>query len=119
MAQNNENMAENLNNEAKNHLNIKPAGIDKDNLVLMREEDFKESVSTEKGFRRFMLNAFAEILSVIHDLHKDVELTNDVLTMAFANEMQDYYAEQVKGINHEKAMQIVEKSHQKSKKSKK
>lgn len=116
MAQNNENV---IQKEAKNNLNITPAGIDKDNLVLMREEDFKESVSTEKGFKRFMLNAFAEMLSIMHDLHKDVELTNDVLTMAFANEMQDYYAEQTKAINHEKAMQIVEKSHQKSKKSKK
>ena len=112
MAQNNENMA-------KNDLNIKPAGIDKDNLVLMKEEDFKESVETEKGFRRFMLNFSAEMLSIMTDLQKDIELTNDVLTMAFANELQDYYAEQTKAVNHEKVMKIVEKSHQKSKKNKK
>lgn len=109
------------NNEkvAKNTLDIKPAGIDKDNLVLMREEDFKKSVETEQGFRRFLLNCCAEMLSIMTDVQKDIELTNDVLTMAFANELQDYYAEQTKAINHEKAMQIIEKSHQKSKKVKK
>lgn len=112
-------MAENKENMAKNNLNITPAGIDKDNLVLMREEDFKKSVENDKLFRRFLVNFAAECLSIMTNLQRDVELTNDVLTMAFANEMQDYYAEQTKGINHEKAMKIVEKSHQKSQKSKK
>ena len=112
-------MAENKEKLAKNELDITPAGIDKDNLVLMREEDFKESVSTEKGFRRFLLNFEAEMLSTLKDLHEDLKLTNDVLTMAFANELKDFYAEQQKDINHAKAMKIVEKSHQKSKKVKK
>lgn len=112
-------MAENKENMAKNELDIKPAGIDKDNLVLMREEDFKKSVDTEKGFRRFMLNACAEMLSIMTDLKKDIELTNDVLTMAFSHELQDYYAEQQAGINREKTMKIIEKSHQKSQKVKK
>lgn len=113
-------MAENKENLAKNNLDIKPAGIDKDNLVLMREEDFKESVSTEKGFRRFLLNACAEMLSIFTDLHKDIELTNDVLTMAFSKELYEYYTEQGTAIKEEenkaKAHEIIAKSHQKSKK---
>ena len=112
-------MAENKENMAKNNLDIKPAGIDKDNLVLMREEDFKKSVSTEKGFKRFMLNACAEILSIFNDLHKDIKLTNDVLTMAFSKEIKDYYVEQANEINRAKTMKIIEKSHQKSQKVKK
>ena len=112
MAQNNENMA-------KNELNIKPAGIDKDNLVLMREEDFKASVENDKLFRRFLVNFAAECLTIMTDLEKDVKLTNDVLTMAFTKEMQDYYVEQTNAQKHEKAMQIIEKSHKKSQKAKK
>lgn len=112
-------MAENKENMAKNDLNVKPAGIDKDNLVLMREEDFKKSVENDKLFKRFELNYYAEMLSIMTDLKKDVELTNDVLTMAFSHELQDYYAEQQAGINREKTMQIIEKSHQKSQKAKK
>ena len=112
-------MAENKENMAKNNLNIKPAGIDKDNLVLMREEDFKKSVENDKLFRRYLLNFAAESLTILTQLQKDVQLTNDVLTMAFSNEMKDYYVEQVNAIKHEKAMKIVEKSHKKSQKSKK
>ena len=116
-------MATNNEKEAKNNLDIKPAGIDKDNLVLMREEDFKKSVSTEKGFKRFILNACAEMLSIMHDLQKDIELTNDVLTMAFSKELYEYYQEQGMAIKEEekkaKAREIIEKSHQKSKKVKK
>lgn len=116
-------MEENKQKIEKNDLDIKPAGIDKDNLVLMREEDFKESVSTDKGFRRFILNACAEMLSIITEVQKDIELTNDVLTMAFSKELAEYYKEQTSAIkeqqNKEKARQIIEKSHQKSKKVKK
>ncbi len=112
-------MAQNSINEKKNDLNIKPAGIDKDNLILMREKDFAESVKDDKLMKRFELNFYAEILSLLTELQKDVELTNDVLTMAFSKELQDFYAEQVKAVNHEKAMKIVEQSHQKSQKVKK
>lgn len=112
MAQNNENMA-------KNELDIKPAGIDKDNLVLMREEDFKKSVENDKLFKRFLVNFAAECLTIITDIQKDIKLTNDVLTMAFSNEMQNYYVEQANAQKREKAMKIVEKSHQKSQKAKK
>lgn len=112
-------MAENKENMAKNELDVVPAGIDKDNLVLMREEDFKESVKTEKGFKRFELNYYAEMLTIMKDLHEDIKLTNDVLTMAFSKEMQEYYAEQQADINRAKTMKIIEKSHQKSQKVKK
>ena len=108
---------------AKNDLDIKPAGIDKDNLVLMREEDFKKSVETEQGFKRFMMNFAAEMLSTIVEVQKSIELTNQVLTMAFSKELADYYSEQAQAIREEenkaKAQEIIGKSHQKAKKSSK
>ena len=109
--------------ENKNDLKITAAGIDKDNLVIMKEEDFKQSVATDKGFKRFLLNFEAEMLTLLNETHKEIQTTNDILTMAFSKELSEYYKEQITAIKQEenkaKANAIIEKSHQKSKKIKK
>jgi len=101
-------------------LEFKPASIDADMLEIMKQEDFAKSMDDPKLFKRYMLNFYAENLSLMHQLEKLTETLVNVLTMVKSKDLAEYYKNVEDNVKSEektqKVMQIIGKSHQKSKK---
>ena len=108
------------NEKKEQELQFTQSSIDADVLEIMKQEDFKASLESDKGFKRYMLNAMAELLSVNHQLSKMTDTLVNVFTMVFAKELSDYYNKTEDELDREqkvqKAMDKVRKSHQKAKK---
>lgn len=108
------------NEKKEQELNFTQSSIDADILEIMKQDDFKASLETEKGFKRYMLNAIAELLSVSHQLSKMMDTMVNVFTMVYAKPLSDYYNKAQDEFEREekvqKTMNKVRMSHQKSKK---
>lgn len=106
------------NNEQK--LEIKQASIDTDILEIMKQEDFAKSMDDPILFKRYELNYLAENLSLMHQVEKMIETLVNVVTMAYAKPLAEYYNHAEDNVKEEekvqKTMKIIGKSHLKSKK---
>ena len=111
---------ENVEKKSAQALEFKPASIDADILEIMGQEDFEKSISDPKLFKRYLLNFYAENLSLLHQVEKLTETLLNVVTMVYSKPLADYYKNAEDNVKDEektqKTMKIIEKSHQKSKK---
>lgn len=109
-----------MENKEEKKLQFTDASIDADILEIMKQEDFEKSMDDPKLFKRFVLNFMAENLSLIHQVEKLTETLLNVVTMVKSKNLADYYNKAEENYKNEektqKTMEIIGKSHKKSKK---
>lgn len=109
-----------MENQENKDLQFTQAGIDADILEIMKQEDFAKSMDDPILFDRYRLNFMAEMLSLLHQVEKLTETLLNVVTMTNSKKLADYYKKAEDNVKQEekvqKTMQIVNKSHLKSKK---
>lgn len=96
----------NLDAEEK-QLKIETAGIDKEVLDILKNEDLLATLSDDKLVKRFILNCFCEMLSEFNKLENEIKGLSNVLTMCSADKISRYLKEVENGIESETARQEV------------
>jgi hypothetical protein len=108
-----------MENEKK--VDIKLNEIDVDVIQEIVKENVLEAISEQKELNRVILNCFAECLSEIKHLSQAADDFVNILTICSNEKIADFFSEIKKNMGKEekraKTMEIIEKSHQKSKKS--
>lgn len=109
--------------ENNEKIKVESAGIDKDVLDIMTQEDVLEAISDETQMKRFELNFFCEFLSEIKGLRKDFDEFSQMISVCSAEKLADFFKELQGNVAEEqKRIELQEKiarSHKKSKKSNK
>lgn len=104
----------------KEQIKVTGGSIDKEVLDVMKQEDILKAVSDKKQVARLVLNCFAELLSEVSGLKKDLDETLSILSITYGDKIDSFY----KGVQEnvkveEKRQQVQEKIHADHKKSKK
>ena len=109
------------NNEKNEKIEVKSAGIDKDVLDIMTQEDVLMAVQDEKMMKRFELNFLCEFLSEIKGLRKDFDEFSQMISVCSADKLADFFKELQGNVAKEEqrlnAQEKIKKSHQKPKKT--
>jgi HSP20 family molecular chaperone IbpA len=106
--------------ENKEKIKVESAGIDKDVLDIMTQEDVLKAISDETQMKRFELNFFCEFLSEIKGLRKDFDEFSQMISVCSAEKLADFFKELQGNVAQEqKRMELQEKMSQSHKKSKK
>ena len=106
--------------ENKEKIKVESAGIDKDVLDIMTQEDVLKAISDETQMKRFELNFFCEFLSEIKGLRKDFDEFSQMISVCSAEKLADFFKELQGNVAQEqKRMELQEKISQSHKKSKK
>lgn len=101
-------------------IKVESAGIDKDVLDIMTQEDVLKAISDETQMKRFELNFFCEFLSEIKGLRKDLDEFSQMISVCSAEKLADFFKELQGNVAQEqKRMELQEKMSQSHKKSKK
>lgn len=101
-------------------IKVESAGIDKDVLDIMTQEDVLKAISDETQMKRFELNFFCEFLSEIKGLRKDFDEFSQMISVCSAEKLADFFKELQGNVAQEqKRMELQEKMSQSHKKSKK
>ena len=107
--------------ENNEKIKVESAGIDKDVLDIMTQEDVLKAISDETQMKRFELNFFCELLSEIKGLRKDFDEFSQMISVCSAEKLADFFKELQGNVEQEKKrMELQEKmaqSHKKTKKS--
>lgn len=107
--------------ENNEKIKVESAGIDKDVLDIMTQEDVLKAISDETQMKRFELNFFCEFLSEIKGLRKDFDEFSQMISVCSAEKLADFFKELQGNVAQEqKRIELQEKisqSHKKSKKS--
>ena len=110
-----------MENEKKEVVDVKPAGIDKEVLDVMKHEDILEAISDDKQVKRLILNCFCEFLSEIKDLRKEFDNFMQTISVCSADKLMGFFKEVQKNVvDEENRIELQEKikeSHKKPKKS--
>lgn len=106
--------------ENNEKIKVESAGIDKDVLDIMTQEDVLKAISDETQMKRFELNFFCEFLSEIKGLRKDFDEFSQMISVCSAEKLADFFKELQGNVAQEqKRMELQEKMSQSHKKSKK
>lgn len=109
--------------ENKEKIKVESAGIDKDVLDIMTQEDVLKAIGDETQMKRFELNFFCEFLSEIKGLRKDFDEFSQMISVCSAEKLADFFKELQGNVSQEqKRIELQEKmarSHKKSKKTNK
>ena len=70
--------------ENNEKIKVESAGIDKDVLDIMTQEDVLKAISDETQMKRFELNFFCELLSEIKGLRKDFDEFSQMISVCSA-----------------------------------
>ena len=106
--------------ENNEKIKVESAGIDKDVLDIMTQEDVLKAISDETQMKRFELNFFCELLSEIKGLRKDFDEFSQMISVCSAEKLADFFKELQGNVEQEKKrMELQEKMSQSHKKSKK
>ena len=106
--------------ENNKKIKVESAGIDKDVLDIMTQEDVLKAISDETQMKRFELNFFCEFLSEIKGLRKDFDEFSQMISVCSAEKLADFFKELQGNVAQEqKRMELQEKMSQSHKKSKK
>ena len=106
--------------ENNEKIKVEKAGIDKDVLDIMTQEDVLKAISDETQMKRFELNFFCEFLSEIKGLRKDFDEFSQMISVCSAEKLADFFKELQGNVAQEqKRMELQEKMSQSHKKSKK
>lgn len=106
--------------ENNEKIKVENAGIDKDVLDIMTQEDVLKAISDETQMKRFELNFFCEFLSEIKGLRKDFDEFSQMISVCSAEKLADFFKELQGNVAQEqKRMELKEKMSQSHKKSKK
>lgn len=106
--------------ENNEKIKVESAGIDKDVLDIMTQEDVLKAISDETQMKRFELNFFCEFLSEIKGLRKDFDEFSQMISVCSAEKLADFFKELQGNVAQEqKRMELQEKISQSHKKSKK
>lgn len=106
--------------ENNEKIKVESAGIDKDVLDIMTQEDVLKAISDETQMKRFELNFFCEFLSEIKGLRKDFDEFSQMISVCSAEKLADFFKELQGNVAQEqKRMELQEKMAQSHKKSKK
>lgn len=106
--------------ENNEKIKVESAGIDKDVLDIMTQEDVLKAISDETQMKRFELNFFCEFLSEIKGLRKDFDEFSQMISVCSAEKLADFFKELQGNVAQEqKRMELQEKMLQSHKKSKK
>lgn len=109
---------ENKNENKK--VEVKSAGIDKDVLNIMTQEDVLTAISDEKQLNRFKMNLFCELLSQIKELRREFDDFMQMISVCSADKLANFFKElQTNVSEEEKRLNLHKKmsqSHQKPKK---
>ena len=106
--------------ENNEKIKVENAGIDKDVLDIMTQEDVLKAISDETQMKRFELNFFCEFLSEIKGLRKDFDEFSQMISVCSAEKLADFFKELQGNVAQEqKRMELQEKMSQSHKKSKK
>lgn len=104
----------------KEKIKVESAGIDKDVLDIMTQEDVLKAISDETQMKRFELNFFCEFLSEIKGLRKDFDEFSQMISVCSAEKLADFFKELQGNVAQEqKRMELQEKMSRSHKKSKK
>lgn len=102
---------------------IKKAGIDKDVLDIMKQEDILATLNDEKLSKRAEMNFFCEMLSTIKDMNNAFSEFMNFLTICSADKLKSFFKELQTNVEDEKArinlQEKIKKSHLKAKNCKK
>ena len=100
------------------NIDVKPAGIDKEVLDIMSQEDIISTISDDKQMKRFMLNCFCEFLSQIKDLRKEFDEFMEMISVCSADKLAEFFKELQKNVETEevalKVQEQIKKGHKKS-----
>ena len=106
--------------ENNEKIKVESAGIDKDVLDIMTQEDVLKAISDETQMKRFELNFLCEFLSEIKGLRKDFDEFSQMISVCSAEKLADFFKELQGNVAQEqKRMELQEKMSQSHKKSKK
>jgi HSP20 family molecular chaperone IbpA len=106
--------------ENNEKIKVESAGIDKDVLDIMTQEDVLKAISDETQMKRFELNFFCEFLSEIKGLRKDFDEFSQMISVCSAEKLADFFKELQGNVAQEqKRVELQEKMSQSHKKSKK
>ena len=106
--------------ENNEKIKVESAGIDKDVLDIMTQEDVLKAISDETQMKRFELNFFCEFLSEIKGLRKDFDEFSQMISVCSAEKLADFFKELQGNVAQEqKRIELQEKMSQSHKKSKK
>lgn len=106
--------------ENNEKIKVESAGIDKDVLDIMTQEDVLKAISDETQMKRFELNFFCEFLSEIKGLRRDFDEFSQMISVCSAEKLADFFKELQGNVAQEqKRMELQEKMSQSHKKSKK
>ena len=106
--------------ENNEKIKVESAGIDKDVLDIMTQEDVLKAISDETQMKRFELNFFCEFLSEIKGLRKDFDEFSQMISVCSAEKLADFFKELQGNVAQEqKRMELQEKMSQSHKKKKK
>lgn len=107
--------------EKKEKIEVQEAKIDKEVLDIMTDEQIIASITDEKALARFRLNCFCEFLSQISALKKQVEELSQIISIASADKLTNFFKELNKNVNAEEnrieLQEKIKKSHKKSTKN--
>lgn len=100
---------------------VKEGKIDEAVKEILSSEDVVNALADDKQLKRFILNAFCEMLSEIKNLHGDLEQLNSTVAMLGQDKIKAYFKALEKNVKTEESVQDtlkrVRKSHQKAKKN--
>lgn len=106
--------------EEKAKVDIKLNEIDADVIQEIVKKNVLDSICEQKDINRVILNCLAECLSEIKHLSQAADDFVNILTICSNKKIADFFSEIKKNMGKEekraKTMEIIEKSHQKSKK---
>ena len=101
---------------------IKQAGIDRDVLNILNDEQILASLSDEKSAKRFELNCFCELLSQLKELNKEFDEFAQLLSVCSAQKLADFFRKLNENVEQERKnielQEKMKKSHKKPAKNK-
>lgn len=107
-----------MENEKKEEVKISGGEVDKEVMQEVVKKNVLSALDDEKSIKRIIFNAFAELLSEMKGLNKNVEDFNSLITIIGADKIKDYFGTLKDNIKKEsdfqKMEEKIEQSHKKS-----